>query len=185
MDQDTAKLILAKRLGYDPSAVIGNPQPPDPSWREMYPEQYFQLLADYNTAVRQKQAFETAYSSIVTLNAQSANNAVFEKARITNDLNDSEYQAVKQFALENMRPNQAGMYSDAQIQAAVKATVDRSASQKLETANKTQQILKRAAQGSPKKTVTTKQEPLSDEVKEARRFKEVAQSLSTYKPKKE
>ena len=183
-DPNTVKLIVAKQLGYDPNMVLGNIQPPNEAMKEMYPDLYYQQQALYNVAQSQRQAFDGAFSSLINLNAQSTNNAIFEKARITNDLNDSEYETVKNFVVQNFRANPAGMYSDQQIQAAVKATVDRTASEKLKTANRVQQTLKKAASGtSPKVSANIKQEKVSDEVAEARRFKEVAQSISAWKPK--
>lgn len=182
-DPIAVKSMIARQLGYDPNMVMGNIQPPDPSWKEMYPEQYGRQVAIYELAQQQKQVFENAVQGIITANAQSANTAAFEKARITHELNDAEFAQVRQFVNENMRPNQAGMYSEAQIQAAVRATVDRSATEKLNTANRVQQNLKKAANSAPKKPANQRQEKVSDEVLEARRFKEVAQSLSRYKPK--
>ena len=183
-DPNTVKLIVAKQLGYDPNMVLGNIQPPNEAMKEMYPDLYYQQQALFNVAQSQRQAFDGAFSSLINLNAQSTNNAIFEKARITNDLNDLEYETVKNFVTQNFRANPAGMYSDQQIQAAVKATVDRTASEKLKTANRVQQTLKKAASGtSPKTPANNKQEKVSDEVAEARRFREVAQSISGYKPK--
>lgn len=175
---NTVRYLMAQQLGYDPQMVLGNPQAPDPSWREQYPDQYWQQKAYYDTAVTQKQAFDNAFNSIVSLNAQSANSALFEKARIQNNLSDSEYQSVRSYVDQNMRANQAGMYSDAQIQGAIRAVVDRSASEKLETANRVQQTLKKAAtSSSPQKQIPQRQEKLSKKEKDEREYNEYVQKF--------
>lgn len=177
-DPNTIRLIMAKQLGYDPNVVLGNPQPPDPNLRETYPDLYWQQHAYHEQAVRQKTAFDTALNGMITLNAQTANNALFERARIQNNLSETESQAVRNFVIENMRSNPAGMYSDAQIQAGMKAVVDRSASERLNTANRVQQTLKKAAGTQPQKQIPQRQEKLTDQQKEDKGYLEYVQRFS-------
>ena len=177
-DPNTIRLIVARQLGYDPNMVLGNPQPPDPNLRDTNPDVFWQQHFYYEQARSQKTAFETAVNGMITVNAQTANNALFERARIQNNLSEAEYQSVKNFVSENMRANPAGMYSDSQVGAAMKAVVDRTASDKLTTANRVQQTLKKAAGTQPQKQIPQRPEKLTDQQKEDRRLLEMVKQFS-------
>lgn len=177
-DPNTIRFIIAKQLGYDPNMVLGNPQPPDPNLRDTNPDVFWQQHFYYDQAQKQKTAFDTAVNGMITVNAQTANNAMFEKTRIQNNLSETEYQAVRNFVSQNMLANPTGMYSETQIGAALKAVVDRTASDKLTTANRVQQTLKKAAGTQPQKQITQRQEKLTEQQKKDREFLDYVQRFT-------
>ena len=175
---EATKFVLAKQLGYDPNMVLGNVQPPDPSWRETYPEQFGRAQAQYELAQNQRQAFESTVSNMLALNAQSANDAVFQKARLENNLDDTQYQQVRNFVTQRFRPNPNGMFSAEDVNLATMALFgrDRIASEKLKNSQNIQQTIKQA--GSTRGQVSQRPENISPQSKEAREYKEFVERAS-------
>ena len=169
------KAAVAQQYGYDPMMVTTEAVPPDESFRETYPDFYWQQKARYEVHKEQKARFDQTVTMLMNTMSQSNNTALLEKNRIANELNEAEYGQVVQFVNENMRPNQMGMFSERQIEAAVKAVVggQRESRSKLKTANNIQKTLQKAATSAvAKKPVSQRPEKLSDEEKEAREYKE-------------
>lgn len=172
---NAVKFAIAQQLGYDPNMVLGNVQPPDPNTREMYPEEYGRRQAYYELAQQQKAQFDNALSGIITLNAQSANNAVFSKTRLKYNLTDAQDQNLRNFIQTRFRPNEGGFFTEQDAEAAVMALYGQEiiGREKLQQTTKIQNTIKNSKPRSavPRKAV----EELPADVKEARSFKEYTQ----------
>lgn len=178
-NQSAVKYALAQQLGYDPRMVLEEIPAPDPQYRETNPEWFGRQQAIFELARDQKQKFEAAIQGMVSLNAQTSNMAVFEKARLDNNLSDEQFQNVQAFVSQRMRPNQMGFFSSEDVDYAVMALYgkERIASEKLKQATKIQNTIKQAT--TPRATpVKPPKGDLSPEEKDSSEFKKHVQERS-------
>lgn len=177
---EVMKMVFAQSQGFDPSLVMDNPQPPPEALRDYSPEYYYDQLANYKVRTQQKQALENATQAYLRQTSVINNGALFEKARIESDLNETEFQEVTRFVQNNIMPNSLGLYSEKQLEAAVAAVVGkgRIESDRLKQANKIQAKIQQA-KPSPKPTRAKAPEPPDDpKVQDAIAYKEYVKQFS-------
>lgn len=157
------KMMVAQRLGIDPSIVTARPIPVDESLREINPAVYWQQYYANDYVGKSQKLIEDTLGTVFTQTAQTNNTAFLNRVQADNDLSDMETQQVSQFMTENMRPSQIGMYSKQQFDAAVKIVQsNRLPGERLKIADNINQKLTRAMKATPKKTSVKEAPPQED-----------------------
>lgn len=176
-NQDAVKMLVANQMGYDPMMVLGQPVVPDETMRETNPIEYGRQYGYYQLQVDQQRRFNDAVQRYNQQVSTSANFALFERARVTHNLNDQEYQEVQRVVVSDMRPNAMGTYSDRQIEAAIRAVTgrERESKNKLDQSNKVQQALKNATK-TPARQASARPPILNDAQKKEKEYTEYVKS---------
>ena len=173
-DPTFMKAQLARLQGYEPSVIFANPQPP-PDWlKETYPDQWAQLKADYDFTVRVKSSVDNAFNSYVQMTSDQNNQTVFQKARLSFELSDEQYNRLVTHVRNKVMPDRMGLYSFDDVETQYWALFGRenAAAEKLKTSESINASLQRGAKRPPAKPSGTKPEKLPPDVEEARRFRE-------------
>jgi hypothetical protein len=145
---NTLEILVAQENGLNPASLYGTPLPPNEALKEADPVGYANQFFAYQTQLWEREKIKALAQAKGTQQASINNNALFEKARLENDLNDVEYNQVTNFMQMNFRPNLYGMFSKEQVDTAVMAITGkaRSAQRQLNTIKKIDQSLKSASQ---------------------------------------
>lgn len=116
---DTLEILVAQENGLNPASLYGNPTPPPESLAQTDPILYSQQLFSYQSMMWERQKIKDLAKARGQQEASVNNSALFEKARIESDLNDTEYNQIKMYMQNNFRPNLYGMFSKEQMDAAI------------------------------------------------------------------
>jgi hypothetical protein len=145
---DTLEILVAQENGLNPASLYGNPTPPPETLAQTDPILYSQQLFAYQSMMWERQKIKDLAKARGQQEASINNSALFEKARIESDLNDTEYNQVKMYMQNNFRPNLYGMFSKEQMDAAIMFVTGkaRATQDKLNTIQKIDKALKTAAQ---------------------------------------
>ena len=181
-DETMQKAIVAKQLGIDPTTAFVKTQPPDEYWKDRNPQAYYQALYQHEKAVNDQARLDAGLKQYKDGLASNYNNALVEKAKVKHDLKETETKEVIAYIQENMRPNQIGMFSERQFDDAVTALYGREKmkQEKLKQSDNFNNTLKKISKNTnvakPTKVVPPKK--VSDEVAEAKRFKDYVKGLA-------
>jgi hypothetical protein len=146
-DPDTLEILVAKENGLNPASLYGNPNPPSQAIAETNPVEYAQQLFAYQSMMWEREKIKALARAKGSQQASIANQAMYEKSRIENELTDQEYAQVIGY-MNNFRPNIYGMYSRDQMDAAVMFVTGKSkaAQREMNTISKIDRSIRTAAQ---------------------------------------
>jgi hypothetical protein len=179
-DPTMIKAVFARQMGIDPAVVLTNVQPPDPKYKEAYPEWYWQQQSAYDRAMMQRDAVDKGVQAFIKQSSDGTNVALLAKTKIQHDLNDAQAVEVANFVSTRLKPGMFGMYTEQDMDAAVMALYGKKKAEddKLQTANNIREKIKRGVQKSQPRSTSQRQEELPADVAEARRFLNVIRDMN-------